>query len=141
MKQKHQTNCPPLQTNNQELPTPTPMPTPEFLPTPTINAPRRKFLAARKIFEGMKITSKEKPVSFTTKKSLPEYEPKQEQQQHKRLNNRTAKCNHSPTHETTPSKKQKLEGGTEWREEGEGGISTLIKKWGKREKKKKKKIK
>ena len=131
MKLNHLTNCPPLQTNNQDLPTTTPMPTPEFLPTqtPIINTPRRKFLAARKIFEVKEMNSKEKPVSFTSKKCLSEYESKQEQEQQKHLNNRTVKCNQSPTHETTPSKKRKLEGGTEWREEGEGGISTLIKKW------------
>ena len=104
LKQTHPTNCQPLQTNNQELPTPTSMPTPEFLPTQAL--------------------------------SLPECEQEQHQQQHTCLTKRTVKCNHSPTHETTPRKKRKLEGGTEWREEGEGGISTLIKKWGKREKKK-----
>ena len=53
-----------------------------------------------------------------------------EQQQHQHINHRLADSNHSPTHEITPSKKQKLEGGIEWREEGEGGISTLIRKWG-----------
>jgi hypothetical protein len=106
-----------MQTNTEEFPTPKAMPTPEFLPTPTptINTPRRKFLAARKvfeIFEGKKLPSKRNPVSFITIKSLPECEQEQHQQQHTLLNKRTVKCNHSPTHETTPRKKRKLEGGT-----------------------------
>ena len=118
------------QTSKTEKVLPSPVPTPEQLPTlkPTISTPRRKFLAARRMFEPSRTTNLPEPVTNSvptanTAKPIPKLSHADEQQEQQHLQrdqkpSKLAKQQYCPSLDITPSKKQKLEGGKEWRGRG-----------------------